>query len=124
MQRNYEKAARLSVMVFVCLAGIAQRDKPRSATTYTATNAGAVWVVYDDGGLVPVLSGHYHTGSVHFILGARPYDIGAGVFRTVAVGGGKTQRVEIYYLENCDTHIRAKIGNQEVKFFEQAQTNR
>ena len=114
-------------MALVCGVCFAQPTKPRPASVWKATNGAAMWTIFDDGGLVPVLSGHIASGTNLLALRPAAFDYGSNVFCTIAVGRRETQRVEIYYLENCDDYIRARIENKEVRFYEETtscRTNR
>jgi len=127
---KYDQVIRAIFIVAVVLVrgiGHAQPTNTRLPTCWLATNEGTVWRVHDDGGLVPTLSGSCARGTNLLHLRPAPYDYRSNVFCTIAVGRRETQRVEIYYLENCDDYIRARIENKEVRFYEETtscRTNR
>ncbi len=108
----------LTRLLLVILGGaaLAQPAAPRKVTVWKTRYENTVWRLLDDGGSAPVVSGHLLTVDRNYTLQPARFDYRDHTLRTVAVGGGETQRVEIRYLRQEGDHIVARIGGREVIF--------
>ena len=78
-----------------------------------------MWTIQDDGRQAPVLSGSVSNGAFAGVLRPAAFDYRSNLFRTVAVGGGQTQQVEIRYVGSAGRGmVRARVGTNDIAFYQ------
>lgn len=103
-------------VIALSVIAVSQPASPRERAVWKARYENTVWRLTDDGGETPVIGGHLLRGERIYTLVPAAFDYRSNVLRTVAVGGGETQRVEIHYIRDEGGEIVAKIGSVSVRF--------